>query len=162
MSKREVRNPLNEEERLVTELHHLTVHTAHLRMSPRAEVDDSSIQARRKWIGSGTETNSLFPGYAFTYEPTGDNLVSQMLPNGQRMLSFVVGVDGQTQQLVTTVAAELAPYWREEALRLLICAVFFDADIDRSRTKNKLWFGDDERVIAWTWSEKQGEIGGQQ
>jgi len=146
----------------VTELYHLTAHTGHLRMSPRGEVDDSSIQAMSKWIRNGTETNSLFPGYTFTYEPAGANLVSHLLHNGQRVLSFVVGVDDQAQQLVKTVAAELAPYWHEEALPLPFCAVFLDADIDRSRTEDKLWFGDYERVIAWTWIEKRAEIGGRQ
>lgn len=162
MPKREIGNALNEEKHLVTELYHLTVHTGHLRMSPRGEVDDSSIQAMSEWIRNGTETNSLFPGYTFTYEPAGANLVSHLLHNGQRVLSFVVGVDDQAQQLVKTVAAELAPYWHEETLPLPFCAVFLDADIDRSRTEDKLWFGDYERVIAWTWIEKRAEIGGRQ
>ena len=153
---------MNGEERLVTELYHLTIHTGHLRMSPRGEVDDSSIQAASQWIESGTQTNPLFPGYTFTYEPAGANLVSHLLHNGQRVLSFVVGVDHQAQQLVKTVAAELAPYWHEETLPLPFCAVFFDADIDRSPTEDKLWFGDYERVVAWTWIEKRAEIGGQQ
>ena len=107
-------------------------------------------------------TNSLFPGYTFTYEPAGTSLVSHLLHDGQRVLSFVVGVDEQAQQLVKTVTAELAPYWHAEVLPLPFCAVFFDADIDRSRTEDKLWFGDYERVVAWTWIEKRSEIGGQQ
>lgn len=153
---------MNEEKHLVTELHHLTVHTGHLRLSPRGEIDDSSIRAVSEWIGNGTETNALFPGYTFTYEPAGANLVSHLLHDDQRVLTFVVGVDDQAQQLVKMVATELAPYWHEEILPLPFCAVFFDADIDRSRTEDKLWFGDYERVVAWTWIEKRTEIGGQQ
>ncbi|MBV0881468.1 hypothetical protein KTQ42_19460 [Noviherbaspirillum sp. L7-7A] len=146
----------------MTELYHLTVHIGHLRMLPRGEVDDSSIQAVSKWIRNGTETNSIFPGYTFAYKPAGANLVSHHLHNGQRVLSSVVGVDDQAQQLVKTVAAELAPYWHEETLPLPFCAVFFDADFNRSRTEHKLWFGDYERVAAWAWIEKRAEIGDQQ
>ena len=130
-------------------------------MSSRGEVDDSNIEAVSQWIKNGKEANKLLPGYTFTYEPAGANLVYHLLHDDQRVLSFVVGIDDQAQQLVKTVAAQLAPYWHEETLPLPFCAVFFDADIDRSQTEDKLWFGDYERVVAWTWIEMQKEIGGQ-
>lgn len=145
----------------LTELYHLTIHTGHLRMSARGEVDDASIEAVSQWIKNGEEANKLFPGYTFMYEPVGANLVSHLLHNDQRVVSFVVGVDDQAQQLVKTMAAELAPYWHEDTLPLPFCAAFFDPDIDRSQTEDKLWFGDYERVVAWTWIEEQAKIGGQ-
>jgi hypothetical protein len=77
------------------------------------------------------------------------------------VLTFVVGIDGEAQQLVQTVASKLTPYWHAESLPLPFCAVFFDPDIDRSETEDKLWMGDYERVVAWTWIETRSEIGGQ-
>jgi hypothetical protein len=145
----------------MTELYHLTIHTSHVRMSPRREVEDASILALKTWIKRGKETNNLFPGFEFTYEPAGANLVSHIQFKGQRVLSFVVGVDGQAQQLVNDLAAELAPYWHAESLPLPFCAVFLDPDINYSQTEDKLWMGDYERVVAWTWIEKRAEIGGQ-
>jgi hypothetical protein len=145
----------------MTDVYHLTIHTGHVRMSQRREVEKSSIQTVSAWIKNGKERNDLFPGYEFSYEPAGANLVSHLHHNGQRVLTFVVGVDAEAQQLVKTVASELAPYWHAESLPLPFCAVFFDPDIDRSETEDKLWMGDYERVVAWTWIETRSEIGGQ-
>jgi hypothetical protein len=64
------------------------------------------------------------------------------------VLSFVVGVDGNAQQLAKTVASGLAPYWHAESLPPPFCAVFFDPDIDRIDTEGKLWMGDYELVVA--------------
>jgi hypothetical protein len=145
----------------VTDLYHLTIHTGHGRMSPRREVEESSIRTVSPWIRNGKERNPLFPGYEFSYEPAGANLVSHLHHHGQRVLTFVVGIDGEAQQLVQTVASKLTPYWHAESLPLPFCAVFFDPDIDRSETEDKLWMGDYERVVAWTWIETRSEIGSQ-
>jgi hypothetical protein len=144
----------------MTDLYHLTIHTGQTRMSLRQEVEDTSIQTVGTWIRRGKEKNDLFPGYEFTYEPAGANLVSHLHYNGQRVLSLVVGADDNAQQLVKKMAVELAPYWHAESLPLPFCAVFFDADIDHSKTEDKLWMGDYERVVAWTWIEKRAELGG--
>jgi hypothetical protein len=122
-------------------------------MSPRRQVEEASIQAVSNWIKSGKVTSDLFPGYEFSYEPAGANLVSHLHHNGQRVETFVVGVNDQAQQLVRKIAVELTPYWHPENLPLPFCAVFFDPDIDRSETEDKLWMGDYERVVAWTWIE---------
>jgi hypothetical protein len=144
----------------MADLYHLTIHTGQQRVSLRHEVEDSSIETVGAWIKRRKERNDLFPGYEFTYEPAGANLVSHLHHNGQRVQSLVVGVNEDAQQLVKEVAAQLAPYWHAERLLLPFCAVFFDADIDRSETEDKLWMGDYERVVAWTWIEKRAEIGG--
>lgn len=119
-------------------------------MSPRREVEEASIQTVSNSIRSGKVANDLFPEYKFSYQPAGANLVAHLHHNGQRVETFVVGVDEQAQQLVSKIAAELAPYWHAESLPLPFCVVFFDPDIDRSATKDKLWMGDYERVVAWT------------
>lgn len=145
----------------VTDLYHLTIHTGHVRMSPRREVEESSIRTVSTWIKNGKERNDLFPGYEFAYEPVGANLVSHLHHHGQRVLTFVVGMDSNAQQLVQAVASKSAPYWHTTGLPLPFCAVFFDPDIDRSDTEDKLWMGDYERTVAWTWIETHAEIGGQ-
>ncbi|MBK4739012.1 hypothetical protein [Noviherbaspirillum pedocola] len=144
----------------MTDLYHLTIHTGHVRMSPRQEVEEASIQRVSTWIKNRTERNDLFPDYEFSYEPVGANLVSHLHHHGQRVLTFVVGVEDDVQQLVKTVALKLAPYWHTEILPLPFRAVFFDPDIDRSDTEDKLWMGDYERVVAWTWIETRSERGG--
>lgn len=144
----------------MTDLYHLTIHTGQKRWSARREVDDASIKTVSSWIRRGKEQSDLFPGYEFIYEPAGANLVSHLHYNGQRVQSLLVGVDENAQQLVQKMAADLAPYWHAEYLPLPFCAVFFDADIDHSETKDKLWMGDYERVVAWTWIEKRAEVDG--
>lgn len=143
---------------MMTDLYHLTVLTSHVRMSPRREVGDASIQELKAWIKRGKEKNKLFPGFEFHYEATGANLVSHIQLKGHRVLSFVVGVDDHAQRLVKDIATELAPYWHAKSLPLPFCTVFFDTEINRAKTEDQLWMGDYERIVAWTWIEKRAEI----
>jgi hypothetical protein len=42
-------------------LYHLTIHTGHVRMSPRQEFEESSIRRVSAWIKNRKERNDLFP-----------------------------------------------------------------------------------------------------